>query len=293
MTQSVHVRSPAKVNLFLEVIRKREDGYHDLKTVFQEIDLCDEIEVSLWDKKEIRISTNVSDIPTDSTNLAYRAAQAFLEIVGIDRGVHIRIDKKIPVAAGLGGGSSNAAATLKALTKLFQTDLPKDKIFQIARQLGADVPFFLMGGTALGEGIGDQLTPLDISPSLDFLLVNPNFKVPTPRVYRALKLGETKINLDIHRMVASLKKTNLRELSSLLYNRLEEVVFESFPQLGEIKEVLKRLGAEGVLLSGSGPTLFALVGSPEEGLKIQTQFHKNFSSKFWTALTKTNFTFPS
>ena len=287
MIKTVQVRSPAKVNLFLEVLHKREDGYHELETLFQEINLCDEISVEQIPENQIKVSSNSPDVPTDSTNLVYRAALLFFKQTGISSGIHIHILKKIPVAAGLGGGSSNAAATLKALQSLFQVDLGLETNLVMARQLGADVPFFLKGGSALGRGIGDRLESLKSSKKFFLVLVNPNFKVATANVYRQISLNLTRPNSDITLIKDALARGDISELGSRLFNRLEDVVFHKFPALNSMKEALKKSGALGALLSGSGPTLFAITEKSEEAIRIQKQIDFLQPVRFWTAVCQT------
>ena len=287
ISQTVSVPSPAKVNLFLEVLRKREDGYHELETIFQEIDLCDEIVVHPIESPHIEISTDSPQVPTDSSNLAFRAALAFFKKTGISPGVHIRIIKRIPVAAGLGGGSSNAAATLKALEELFQISLDSDTLFSISRSLGADVPFFLKGKTALGRGIGDLLKPLENSKKFFLLLLNPLFKVSTADVYQSLSLGLTQVNSDITLVEGALKQGDVARLGTLLFNRLEDVVLKRFPQLDRIKSRLKEWGALGTLLSGSGPTLFAMTRTRDEAIKLQEGIQASPDLKCWTRICET------
>ena len=192
MTAPVKIKSPAKVNLFLEVVGRRPDGYHNLETIFQEIDLCDELRLEEAEKGRIKLTTNSKDVPTDRTNLIYRAAEAFFKKTGVDQGVRIHLEKKIPVAAGLGGGSGNAAATLKGLQRLFNISLPDQTFLEISRTLGADVGFFLKGKTALGRGIGDELEPVKTVKPFFIVLVNPKFNLPTPEVYQGLDLRLTK-----------------------------------------------------------------------------------------------------
>jgi len=278
-------RSPAKINLYLEVTGKRPDGYHFLETIFQEVDLYDEVHIQEKKSSGIEITSNSKDVPCDARNLAYRAGEGFFKATGIRQGVRIDIEKKIPVAGGMGGGSSNAACTLIGLEKLFGVQLEESVRFSIARSLGADVPFFLHGGTALGRGIGDELEVLPCQKSFHILLVNPNFKIATPDVYRGLKLDLTAVKSGITLMRCALDKGDSHLLAERLFNRLEDVVFLKFPELKKIKDSLARLGALGVLLSGSGSTLFALLESMEKALKFEEQVKENFN--FWTRVCKT------
>ncbi|MBI1882643.1 MAG: 4-(cytidine 5'-diphospho)-2-C-methyl-D-erythritol kinase [Chlamydiae bacterium] len=285
MSDSIAILSPAKVNLYLEVLRKREDGYHDIETVFQEITLADEIFLEKI-SSGIEIVSENPDIPRGPSNLAFSAAQAFFEASKIKKGVRIRIQKNIPVAAGLGGGSSNAAWTLQGLERLFQMRLPPEKSFQIAQSLGADVPFFLTGGTALGRGIGDILEEVKGVKPFSLVLVNPRFKVPTPEVYGKLNLTLTQGAGDLKIVLGALKEGRLGDLASNLLNRLEDVVLKKFPPLVSMKEMLRRAGAVGSLLSGSGPTLFGLAPSQTSACEIRKIIQSEFP-ECWTCVCET------
>ena len=286
MTAPVKIKSPAKVNLFLEVVGRRPDGYHNLETIFQEIDLCDELRLEEAEKGRIKLTTNSKDVPTDRTNLIYRAAEAFFKKTGVDQGVRIHLEKKIPVAAGLGGGSGNAAATLKGLQRLFNISLPDQTFLEISRTLGADVGFFLKGKTALGRGIGDELEPVKTVKPFFIVLVNPKFNLPTPEVYQGLDLRLTKPDLSISLIRRALEQGEIRKIGKALFNRLEDVVLKKFPRLAEIKKTFLEHGALGALLSGSGPTVFGMVETPEEAERLKQGVDQSCVG-YWSALCRT------
>ena len=281
-----HVLSSTKINLFLEVVAKRSDGYHDLETVFQELDLADDIYLTVGEGSGIRIESDSAEVPLDSSNLAYRAAQEFFEAAGIQASLKVKIVKKIPVAAGLGGGSSNAAAVLRALLEWFQPSLTPDKIHQVARSLGADVPFFLRGKTALGRGIGDILEPIERRLDFYVVLINPRFKLLTPEVYRALSSDLTRVHTGINLVKAALESGSLGDLASGLFNRLEEVALNRFEELMGFKKWVQSLGFKGVLLSGSGPTMYCLVQGKAEAKDLRGRIDDWCRGLWWTAVAR-------
>lgn len=253
----IKVLSPAKINLFLDVLSKREDGYHEIETVLQVIDIYDE--VTLRDRKEgIKIICPKEGVPRGKGNLAYQAAEVILKATHLDRGVEIEIKKEIPVAAGLGGGSSNAAAVLIGLKELWNLrSLNKERLQSLAKGLGMDVPFFIEGGRALGKGRGEELTPLREWKPFWLTIVVPDFKVSTAWVYQSLNLGLTRKRKQIRIITNDLKTWSGRDWGSILYNRLEEVTEKKYPRVRRIKERLRALGGVA-LMSGSGPAVFGI-----------------------------------
>ncbi|HOD35920.1 MAG TPA: 4-(cytidine 5'-diphospho)-2-C-methyl-D-erythritol kinase [Syntrophales bacterium] len=265
--------SPAKVNLILKVLGKRPDGYHDIESLLQKVSLYDELSFSPGDKG-IRIRCPGTSLPEDEDNIVHRAASALMSRLPPDAGVEITIRKKIPVAAGLGGGSSNAAATLCALNELFGLKLRKEDLMDIGRTLGADIPFFIYADAAWAFGIGERLYPAEHLPKMWFVLANPGFEVSTRTVYEALNLALTK-----KRRKDSIRRfKTVSELAAALWNDLEGVTFHLHPKLREVKDLFVKLGAVGSLMSGSGPTLFGLFESEgkaaraEEALKRSTNY---------------------
>jgi 4-diphosphocytidyl-2-C-methyl-D-erythritol kinase len=259
----LQVLSPAKVNLFLYVLRRRADGYHDLFSLMCRVGLYDEI---FLNPSSASIALQCTDpaLPVDDGNLAVRAARCFYEALGRSAGVEIRLVKRIPVAAGLGGGSSNAASVLLGLNHLYKAPLSLDRLFAIGRSLGADVPFFLFQSPALASGIGDQLEAFAGIPYETALVVSPPFTVSTRMVYQSLNLRLT--NRQKRPTRAHLKKTAFTPALNL-YNDLEAVTLALHPDLETIKNLLVDQGALGALMSGSGPSVFGLFADPEAARK--------------------------
>ena len=245
--------APAKVNYRLDVLGKRPDGYHDLRMVMQRVDLCDEVIITLSATPGIRVVCGKHGVPDGPGNIAWRAAEALLKLSGKDVGIDISISKRIPVAAGLGGGSSDAATVLMGVNELLDLGLSDRQLMEIGVQLGADVPFFIFKRPALAEGIGDELTAMESMPTLWVVLVNPGIHVPTAWVYQNLKLT-TKKPASIIRG----SYRNAAEVAGLLSNDLEPVTCGKHPLLEEIKDMLMAAGATGALMSGSGATVFGI-----------------------------------
>ncbi len=251
--RTVKLQAPAKVNYRLDVLRKRSDGYHDLRMIMQRIDLCDEIAITLHDQPGIQVTCGRDGVPDGPGNIAWRAADAMLKISGKEAGVSIAITKRIPVAAGLGGGSSDAATVLMGVNDLLQLGLSEERLMEIGVKLGADVPFFVFKKTALAEGIGEKLSPLEGLPVAWLVLVNPNVPVSTAWVYQNLQLTTRHNEYNIPRFCGS-----IAEICAMLSNDLEAVTIRRFPVIQEIKERLLSVGASGALMSGSGPTVFGV-----------------------------------
>lgn len=251
---TITLPAPAKINLYLAVTGKRADGYHTLHSLFCPVGLADTITIGLT-QDEITVTCNNPAVPEDKTNIAYTAACAFLEKTRIETGLHIHIDKQIPVAAGLGGGSSNAAAVLKGLNRHYQEPLSDRQMHSLATAIGADVPFFLLGKAAWAKGIGDQLTPVDNIPSLPVILVDPGSPLSTAAIYKNLNLRLTKCtqkhkNLSFEKLISN--------KGCGLCNDLEPVAAKQCPAILDIKARLSELGAAGTLMSGSGSTVFGI-----------------------------------
>jgi 4-diphosphocytidyl-2-C-methyl-D-erythritol kinase len=271
--KTVKLKTPAKINLFLEILNKRSDGYHNLSTIMQTIALYDELTIeSIPQKDIIELECNNKEVPVDETNIVYKAAKAVKLAFNIKEGVKIYIDKQIPIGAGLGGGSSNAAATIKGLIDLWHIKVKTqdERIKSIASKLGADVPFFLIGGTALCEGIGDIITPIKSIGKKNVILVNPGFSMSTALVYSRIKFPLTKTR-KIHKIHSSFYDWVLNKDS--LFNRLEEFVFPYSPEIEKIKALLIQNGCIS-LMSGSGSTVFAITDSKEHSDKVISNLSK-------------------
>lgn len=280
MTRTIRLKAPAKVNFRLDVLRRRPDGYHDLRMVMQRIDLCDELEISVHDTPGIRVHCSGADLPTDEGNIVWRAADAILKRSGSRAGVSIRINKHIPVAAGLGGGSSDAATTLMGLNSLLDLKLADDELMQLGLALGADVPFFIFKKPAIAEGVGEKLTPLEGMPIVWLLLVNPGIHVPTSWAYKNLGLTTEKVAAKI----PFLYETSA-DICQIMSNDLETVTLKHHPLIGEIKAQLTAAGAEGVLMSGSGSTVFAVFADQSAAVRAKANFVS--AAAWFTAVVST------
>lgn len=276
--KTLRLESPAKVNLRLEILKKREDGYHEIRTVFQKISLHDMLSFSFKNGKGISITTNQANLPVGESNLVYKAAQAILSHSDYRKGISIYIDKKIPLGAGLGGGSSNAATTLMAFNRLLQTGFSQKELISMGAQIGADVPFFLLGRGAIATGIGERLKEVDL-PILWYVLINPNFEVSTRWAYQSSKLTKKTFRYKIQEFL-----TTPEEISEILRNDLEEVVSKAFPQIDQMKRILSSTGALGTMMTGSGPTVFGIFSKKEDAFKAYKKVKNQTRDKGWTVL---------
>lgn len=245
-----------KINLALDVLYKRSDGYHEINTVMQQISLKDRLIFKELDKG-IEIESRGLKVPLDGSNLVCKAWEHLKAVSGIDKGIHITIEKNIPIAAGLAGGSTDAAATLKALNQLWNLNLSKERLMEIGVKIGADVPFCLLGGTALAEGIGEVLTPLDSFQGVHILLGNPGIGVSTEYAYGKLDL-KNKDPHDLNRLIACIKSRDLECVGESVENIMEAEIIGENPIIKAIKQNMLSTGALGTLMSGSGPTVFGI-----------------------------------
>ena len=252
------MKAPAKINLSLDVLGKRADGYHEVEMVMTTIDLADRIELAEMNEDRIDIISHNRFVPDDQRNLAYQAAKLLKERFEIKKGVAISIDKTIPVAAGLAGGSSDAAATLKGLNILWKLQLSMDELAEIGSEIGSDVAFCVYGGTGLARGRGEKITKLPAPPNCWVILAKPSIGVSTADVYRNLNVE--KINHpNTEAMVKAIQNQRYEDICLHMGNALEDVTLEMHPEVLHIKEQMERFGADAVLMSGSGPTVFGLV----------------------------------
>ena len=248
----------SKVNLGLDVLRRRDDGYHEVRMIMQTLKLCDELYFEETQKKEIRIVCNSENLECDENNLIYKAARLIMDEAGIDRGLDIRLKKNIPIAAGMAGGSSDAAATLVALNKMLNINFDIPKLKEIGVKIGADVPYCIEGGTQLSEGIGEKLTRLKDAPQCFVVVAKPHIGVSTKYVYENLHVETIKTHPNIDAMLKGIDAGDLIEISSHMENILENVTEKKYPVIAMLKSKLKSMGALNSLMSGSGPTVFAL-----------------------------------
>lgn len=255
--KNIEIESYGKINLALDVLYKRDDNYHEINTIMQQISLKDIVKIENISKKDIIIECNKSDLPLDSSNLVYKAWQKIKEKTGIEKGVKINIHKEIPIAAGLAGGSSNAAATLIGLNKLWNLDLSDEELQEIGVSIGADVPYCLVGGTSHARGIGEILTKIIRFEGKHLLLFNPGIQISTAYVYGKLR-PERSNRIDIEKIISFIEKDDLMGVATNMKNIMEDVVIEQYPIIGEIKKYMLECGALGSLMSGSGSTVFGL-----------------------------------
>lgn len=256
----LYVKAPAKINLTLDVLYKRPDNYHEVEMIMTTIDLSDRIGLETRKDGFISIQSTNGFIPDDNRNLAYQAAQLLKDTYGIEEGVTITIEKEIPIAAGLAGGSSDAAATLRGLNELWQLNLSLDTLAELGAKIGSDVSFCIFGGTALASGRGEKIEKLPSPPTCWVVLAKPKIGVSTAQVYGGLKLEDIE-HPNTKQMIHAIELEDYDLMCQSLGNVLETVTFQLHPEVVMIKEQMKRFGADAVLMSGSGPTVFGLVDS--------------------------------
>ena len=252
------LQAMAKINLGLDVVRKRDDGYHEVRMIMQTIQMYDQLDMAESSRPGIRLATNLAYLPNNENNLVYRAANMLMEEFHVKKGLDIRLRKMIPVAAGMAGGSSDAAAAFIGVNRIFRLGLSMDELMQRAVKVGADVPYCLMRGTALAEGIGEKLTPLAPMPPCHILIGKPGISVSTKFVYSNLRAGEIKDHPDISGMIRAIEEGSLPGVTARMANVLERVTIPAHPVIEEIKRNMIAHGACNALMSGSGPTVFGI-----------------------------------
>ncbi|MFH1349469.1 MAG: 4-(cytidine 5'-diphospho)-2-C-methyl-D-erythritol kinase [Pseudomonadota bacterium] len=260
------IKAPAKLNIRLKVIDRRPDGYHEIVSIMVPVDLFDLLELKAIPEKRIELFSAGYSVPNDERNLAYKAAQSFFDKTGIQKGISINLLKKIPVAAGLGGGSSDAAAVLLSLNEMWPNPLGFSDLHSMAVRLGADVPFFLHCRPSLARGIGEILEPLEGWPRFWYVIVSPQIQVPTSWVYQNIKLELTAHEYDS--IIGMLREEDFR-ISKILENDLEGVTSSRFPIINTIKKLLVDAGAEGAMMTGSGPSVFGVFPSADRAVSAK------------------------
>ncbi|MGG4503987.1 4-(cytidine 5'-diphospho)-2-C-methyl-D-erythritol kinase [Paenibacillus polymyxa] len=255
----IYEKAPAKINLMLDVLRKRDDGYHEVEMIMTMVDLSDRLTMSELPRDTIIISSQAGYIPLDEKNLAFQAARLIKERYNVSTGVHIHLDKHIPVAAGLAGGSSDAAAALRGLNKLWKLGISDAELRVLGAELGSDVPFCITGGTALASGRGELLKPLPNPPQCWVILAKPPINVSTAEVYGRVKADQITQHPSARQMEQAIRNASFTDVCNALGNVLEDVTLKLYPEVEHLKNSMIRLGADGVLMSGSGPTVFGLV----------------------------------
>lgn len=263
----ISLKALAKINLGLDVVRRREDGYHEVRMIMQTIQLYDRLDIKRTQEPGIQIQTNLSFLPVNENNLIYKAAKLLMDEFSITDGVSVKLDKRIPVAAGMAGGSTDAAAMLIGVNRLFSLGLTKRQLMERGVQIGADVPYCIMRGTALAEGIGEALSPLPPMVKCPVLIAKPAISVSTKFVYQNLKLDDTTIHPDIDRLIDDIKAKNLHDIAAHMGNVLETVTIPNYPVIDEIKKHMLSNGAVGAMMSGSGPTVFGLFDDEDTAKK--------------------------
>ncbi len=268
MMMKIYEKAPAKINLLLDVVRKREDGYHEVEMIMTMVDLADRLEMYELPRDQIVLSSHAGYIPLDEKNLAFQAARLLKERCGVSRGVYIHLDKHIPVAAGLAGGSSDAAAALRGLNRLWNLGLTVRELEELGAELGSDVPFCIRGGTALATGRGEKLETIPSPPQCWVVLAKPPINVSTADVYGKLRANELKEHPSVPAMLDAISRQSFADVCAGLGNVLESVTLGRYPEVRQIKEVMTKLGADGVLMSGSGPTVFGLVSKESKVARL-------------------------
>ncbi|MDE7248254.1 MAG: 4-(cytidine 5'-diphospho)-2-C-methyl-D-erythritol kinase [Lachnospiraceae bacterium] len=263
----VKQKAYAKVNIGLDVLRRRPDGYHELKMIMQTVDICDDLTFEKREKPGIHLQIEGADLPADKNNLVCRAAALLMEEKHIREGVSITLKKRIPIAAGMAGGSADAAATMRGLNTLFEMGYSTEALRELGVKLGADIPYCITGGTMLSEGIGEVLTPLPAPPDCHLVVAKPDIDVSTAFVYQNLRADSLPFHPDIDGMAKALAAGDLKGITDRMGNVLETVTVREYPVIDRIKKRMCELGAENALMSGSGPTVFGIYKEREKAEK--------------------------
>ena len=264
---NISLKALAKINLGLDVVRRREDGYHEVRMIMQTIHLFDRLDISKTKEDGIQIQCNLPFVPTNESNLVYKAAKMLKDEFNITEGVSVNLQKRIPVAAGMAGGSTDGAAMLYGMNQIFDLGLSQQELMERGVKLGADVPYCLMRGTALAEGIGEELTQLPPMVKCPVLIAKPAISVSTKFVYENLKLNDETIHPDIDQLITDIKAKDLHAIAGHMGNVLESVTIPEYPIIAKIKEQMMKSGAINSMMSGSGPTVFGLFEDEETAQK--------------------------
>jgi 4-diphosphocytidyl-2-C-methyl-D-erythritol kinase len=274
MRDTVTLKALAKINLGLDVLGRRDNGYHDVRMVMQTIYLYDNVTLTRTEEKGIQVETNLYYLPVDENNIAYKAAKMLMEEFDIQEGVHILLEKHIPVAAGLAGGSANAAAVLVGMNRLFHLGIDQKGLMERGVLLGADVPYCVMRGTVLAEGIGEILSPLPPLPRCYVLVAKPNISVSTKTVYEKLDACEITEHPDIDGILEGLEEADIQKVASSMGNVLEQVTIQDYPVIDDIKKAMMQQGALNAMMSGSGPTVFGIFEDRKAAKEAQSAIRK-------------------
>ncbi len=291
MIKHLSLKAYGKINLGLDVLRRRDDGYHEVRMIMQTVGIYDRIDLIYKEEPGITVETNLYYLPDNENNLVYKAAKLLMDEFHVQKGVHIKLRKFIPVAAGMAGGSSDAAAVLFGVNKMFSLGLTTEHLMERGVKIGADVPYCVMRGTALSEGIGEILTPLPMPPQCQVLIAKPGISVSTKFVYENLHANDLKPEQhpDIDGMIEAIKQKDLYGIADRFGNVLETVTIPAYPVIQEIKDLMMEHGAIGALMSGSGPTVFGLFTNPKAAAKAHEEMRYGAGSELAKQVYLTNF----
>ena len=291
MIKHLSLKAYGKINLGLDVLRRREDGYHDVRMIMQTVGIFDRVDLIWKEEPGIQVETNLYYLPTNENNLVYKAAKLLMDEFQVQEGLLIRLRKFIPVAAGMAGGSSDAAAVLFGVNKMFRLGLTTEELMQRGVKIGADVPYCILRGTALSEGIGEVLTSLPPVPQCQVLVAKPGINVSTKFVYENLHANDLRPEQhpDIDGMIRAIKAQDLQGIADKLGNVLETVTVKEYPVIQEIKDKMVEFGAIGSLMSGSGPTVFGLFTNPKAAQQAYEELRYGESSGLAKQVYLTNF----
>ena len=291
MIKHLSLKAYGKINLGLDVLRRRDDGYHEVRMIMQTVGIYDRIDLIYKETPGITVETNLYYLPDNENNLVYKAARLLMDEFHVQKGVHLRVRKYIPVAAGMAGGSSDAAAVLFGVNKMFSLGLTTEQLMDRGVKIGADVPYCVMRGTALSEGIGEILTPLPVPPQCQVLIAKPGISVSTKFVYENLHANELRPEQhpDIDGMMEAIKQKDLYGIADRFGNVLENVTIPAYPVIQEIKDLMLEQGAIGALMSGSGPTVFGLFTNPKAAAKAHEEMRFGAGAELAKQVYLTNF----
>ena len=275
----IELQAYGKVNLGLDVLRRRPDGYHEVKMIMQTVKLHDTLTFETVDEDVIVLSTNADELPVNEDNLVYKACRMLKQEYQITRGIRVFLQKELPVAAGMAGGSTDAAAVLYGMNSMFELGLSKGELMQRGVKIGADVPYCIMRGTALAEGIGEKLTALPPMVKCPVLIAKPQISVSTKFVYENLKLNEGIVHPDIDTLVSDIEAKDLPKIAADMGNILETVTIPNYPVIAQIKDLMKEQGALNAMMSGSGPTVFGLFDTEETAVRAYEKMRKSGLAK--------------
>lgn len=281
MKDKIQLKALAKINLGLDVLRRREDGYHEVKMIMQTISLHDDLEIRRTKTPGIQVKTNLFYLPTNENNLVYKAAKLLMDEYEIKDGISIQLKKRIPVAAGMAGGSADGAAVLWGINQMYGLGLSRQELMERGVKLGADVPYCILRGTALAEGIGEKLTVLPSMPKCSILIAKPGISVSTKFVYENLHANDLRPEQhpDVDQMIEALEQKDLALLCGRMGNVLETVTVPAYPAISQIKECMMKQGALGAMMSGSGPTVFGIFDDPAKAKQAERELRSSHLAK--------------